>query len=235
MHSSIFTLVLRKNVSFCFKMTKTFNEWLKVSVVFFVFSMSIMYLPFVVLMSSFSIILGVSIGIMGHDEVSVIRNLVITMAFHQFFEGVGLGAVISYLQEQLRTVKVVGFAFIFSITMPIGICIGLAVANLESHDSKTHMLITGCFEAFSAGTLLYVGLVEMLAEQISSLELKSKHRRKLGLVLSFVFGMLAMALIALGEGDAHSHDHGSEHDHEHDHDAVYNASSVLSSMVRRLS
>ena len=172
---------------------------------------------------------------MGDDEESVLRNLVITMAFHQFFEGVGLGAVMSYLQEQLRTVKIVGFALIFSTTMPIGICIGLAVANLESRDTKTHELVTGCFEAFSAGTLLYVGLVEMLADQFSSPELKTKHTRRLGLVVSFIFGMLAMALIALGEGDHHGHDHGSELDHDHDHDALYNASSVLSTMLTRLS
>ena len=79
-------------------------------------------------------------GMMGHDdEVSTLRALVIAMTFHQFFEGVGLGAVMSSLRLKLGTVKVVVFALVFATTLSLGICIGLQWPIWRNRTTRTHI------------------------------------------------------------------------------------------------
>ena len=144
-----------------------------------------------------SIIIGISMGMMGPDQISTLQALLAVMIFHQFFEGVGLGAVMSYLRLKLGTAKVVVFALVFGTTLSIGICIGLVIAAVEPTETDTHTLITSCCNAIAAGTLLYVSLVEMLAEEFSSLELDSKPRLKLAMVGVFGCGVLVMAILAI--------------------------------------
>ena len=165
-------------------------------------------------------------GMMGPEETVTLRALVIAMTFHQFFEGIGLGAVFSSLRFKLGTVKIAIFSFLFATTMSVGICIGIAVASWQvSYDEDTHHLVTGCCEAIAAGTLVYVSLVEMLAEEFSNSELESRHTQKLGMVVSFGLGVLVMALLALGEAHGHGghgmaeHEHG-DHDSDHHNETI---------------
>jgi len=173
-----------------------------------------------------SVIIGVSMGMMGDDETVTLRALVIAMTFHQFFEGIGLGSVFSSLRLKLGTVKVAIFSFLFATTLSVGICIGIAVASWQvSYDEDTHHLVTGCCEAIAAGTLVYVSLVEMLAEEFSSSELESRHAQKQGMVVSFGLGVLVMALLALGEADGHGGHGMAEHDHD-GHDADHHNETI---------
>lgn len=145
-----------------------------------------------------SIIIGISMGMMGPDEVSTLRALLGAMVFHQFFEGVGLGAVMSYLRVKLGSAKVAVFALVFGTTLSIGIGIGMLIATLESSEqADAHVFTTSCCNAIAAGTLVYVSLVEMLAEEFSSSELEARHAQKLGMVVAFALGVLVMAILAI--------------------------------------
>ena len=48
---------------------------------------------------------------------------------------------------------------------PIGMAIGLGVRETYDPDSATALIVQGCLDSFSAGILLYTGLVELLAHE----------------------------------------------------------------------
>jgi len=144
-----------------------------------------------------SVIIGVSMGMMGPDEISPLRALIIAVVFHQFFEGIGLGAVLSYVRMKLGAFKVFMFAIIFGATISIGIAIGMGVSFLEEVDDHTHEFVTGCANSISAGTLIYVAMVEMMADEFSNQEIAMKMTQKFAMIGSFSFGVFVMAILAM--------------------------------------
>eukprot|EP01041_Mallomonas_annulata_P000977 gene977-1911_t len=142
-----------------------------------------------------SIIIGLSLGLMGEDEISSIQALTIAMAFHQLFEGVSLGVAIAPITAKLGTMKIIIFSVVFGTMLSIGIIIGILVSdNLDEH---THQMATGCLNAIAAGSLIYISLVEMLAEEFSNELLVSKHSQKFAMIGSFSFGVSFMAILAV--------------------------------------
>lgn len=147
-----------------------------------------------------SIIIGISLGVMGPSDVSTIRALIIAIAFHQFFEGIGLGAIISCVRAQLGPCKVQLFAVIFSITLPLGIAVGILISAHQSQESETHVFTTGCANALASGTLIYIALVEVLAEEFSPHDPVTANLRplqRLAMVLAFASGIAIMAILAI--------------------------------------
>ncbi|KAG8783394.1 high-affinity Zn(2+) transporter zrt1 [Serendipita sp. 411] len=53
----------------------------------------------------------------------------------------------------------------YCLTTPLGIAIGLAVQATYSPESATASIVSGVFDSFSSGILLYTGLVELLAHE----------------------------------------------------------------------
>lgn len=58
-----------------------------------------------------SVIIGISLGASGEAE--TVRPLVFAIAFHQFFEGMGLGGCIFQVHNNLPITKVT-FSFVYS-------------------------------------------------------------------------------------------------------------------------
>jgi solute carrier family 39 (zinc transporter), member 1/2/3 len=56
-------------------------------------------------------------------------------------------------------------ALAFALTLPLGVAIGLGVRNSYDPNSATANIVSGVFDAFSSGILLYTGLVELLAHE----------------------------------------------------------------------
>eukprot|EP00607_Mallomonas_marina_P008290 CAMPEP_0182419208 /NCGR_PEP_ID=MMETSP1167-20130531/3623_1 /TAXON_ID=2988 /ORGANISM="Mallomonas Sp, Strain CCMP3275" /LENGTH=315 /DNA_ID=CAMNT_0024593925 /DNA_START=111 /DNA_END=1058 /DNA_ORIENTATION=- len=144
-----------------------------------------------------SVIIGVSMGMMGPDEISPLRALIIAVVFHQFFEGIGLGAVLSYVRLQLGTMKVIIFVLIFGTTISIGIGIGMIISNAEYGNEDTQGFITGCANSISAGTLIYIAMVEMMAEEFANHKIMAKANQKFIMISSFSGGVIVMAILAM--------------------------------------
>ncbi|KAL5806114.1 hypothetical protein ACOSQ4_028847 [Xanthoceras sorbifolium] len=87
-----------------------------------------------------------------------IKPLVAALTFHQFFEGMGLGGCIS--QAKLKGGAVAIMVLFFSLTTLVGIGIGIGISNVYDENSPT---IKGVFNAASAGILIYMSLVDLLA------------------------------------------------------------------------
>jgi len=116
-------------------------------------------------------------------------TLFVVIIFHQMFEGLGLGSRLSQLQLPRKlswTLYLAGI--IYSIMTPLGIAIGLGLRNTYNGNSATANIVSGVLDAFSAGILLYTGLVELLGHEIL---LNPKMMKASNGKLAYVFACMA--------------------------------------------
>ncbi|KAI5282795.1 hypothetical protein KEM54_002583 [Ascosphaera aggregata] len=137
-----------------------------------------------------SVFIGLTLAVTSSDEFNV---LYVVLVFHQFFEGLGLGARLAgcpWPKGKEWTAYVLAAAF--SLTTPIAIAIGIGVRHSYPPNSNRTLMVEGIFNSISGGILLYTGLVELLAHEfIFSPHMKSAP-------LSEV--LCAFFLIAAGTG-----------------------------------
>lgn len=131
-----------------------------------------------------SVFIGLTLAVAG-DEFTI---LYIVLAFHQTFEGLGLGtrlALTPWPNNKQWLPWVLGMAFGF--TTPIAIGIGLGVRTSFMPGSPNTLIINGIFDSISAGILIYTGLVELMAHEFMFNEEMRKASIKTTL---FAFGCM---------------------------------------------
>ena len=117
-----------------------------------------------------SIFVGLTLAVAG-DE---FKTLYVVLVFHQTFEGLGLGARLASIpwpKKKKWTPYILAAAY--GVTTPIAIAIGLGVRNTYPPGSSTTLIVNGVFDSISAGILIYTGLVELMAHEVSA-ELNKK-------------------------------------------------------------
>jgi len=119
----------------------------------------VMILEFGVLLHSF--LIGLTLAVDPNFKV-----LLVVIIFHQAFEGLGVGTRLASLQlpAQYNWVPFVG-AFLYGITTPLGITVGLGIRSTYNPGSATASIVSGILDSLSSGILLYTGLVELLAHE----------------------------------------------------------------------
>ncbi|KAG2618642.1 zinc transporter 5-like isoform X1 [Panicum virgatum] len=140
-----------------------------------------------------SLIIGMSLG--ASDFPSTVRPLVPALTFHQLFEGIGLGGCI--VQAKFRLKSVVAMALFFSVTTPAGVAIGIAISSVYDETSPTALVVQGLLEAAAAGILVYMALVDILAEEFISARVQSRARLQLALNASLLLGAGLMSMLAI--------------------------------------
>ncbi|CAN6327897.1 unnamed protein product [Urochloa humidicola] len=140
-----------------------------------------------------SLIIGMSLG--ASDFPSTVRPLVPALTFHQLFEGIGLGGCI--VQAKFRLKSVVAMALFFSVTTPAGIAIGIGISSVYDETSPTALVVQGLLEAAAAGILVYMALVDILAEDFMSTRVQSRARLQLALNASLLLGAGLMSMLAI--------------------------------------
>ena len=138
-----------------------------------------------------SVLIGVDLGIT--TDYKTLRSLLIALCFHQFFEGIGLGAAIA--SARIRRRKAAIFATFFAFTTPIGVAIGIGVAHSYNPDSRNAQWTQGTLNSLASGILIYAGLVEMVVEDFSRCE-ATRPMKKVAMGLALLGGYGAMALLA---------------------------------------
>lgn len=139
-----------------------------------------------------SIIMGVSLGGMGSDEKGSIKVLMIAFSIHQFLEGISLGCAIS--SADLSTPKMTGLILFFICTLPIGIIIGIGIT---SEESMTSAVVEGVVNSIAAGILIYVSMVEMMAEEFGNELVRNNYLLKTQMIIGIVLGIAGMAVLAI--------------------------------------
>ncbi len=82
----------------------------------------------------------------------------------------------------------------FSISLPIGIIIGIGVRDNQTFDQE---VLAASASSIAAGSLLYSGFVEMISEDFHDAEVSSNMVLKLKMFLGVVVGVTAMAVLAI--------------------------------------
>ena len=142
-----------------------------------------------------SFIIGLTLGTTGD---SVYLPLLIAIVFHQVFEGMALGALISLLKFENPYSKIIMFIMYPTVT-PLGNVVGIAVRSYFNKNNSTTILIQGILGSISAGILFYNTYSELIASEINN----SSSFRKLSTFeknLSFFFmylGAAGMAVLAV--------------------------------------
>ncbi|KAK7393798.1 hypothetical protein VNO78_22362 [Psophocarpus tetragonolobus] len=139
-----------------------------------------------------SVIIGISVG--ASESPKTIRPLIAALTFHQFFEGMGLGSCITQANFKRLSITIMGL--FFALTTPVGIGIGIRITNYYEENSPTALIVEGIFDAASAGILIYMALVDLLAADFMNPRMQNSSRLRLGANISLLLGAGCMSVLA---------------------------------------
>ncbi|XP_058075758.1 zinc transporter 6, chloroplastic [Magnolia sinica] len=143
-----------------------------------------------------SVIIGVTLGM--SQNKCTIRPLVAALAFHQIFEGMGLGGCIA--QAGFSFAGTMYMCLMFSVTTPMGIILGMMVFQLTGYDdsSPNALIMEGLLGSFSSGILIYMALVDLIAVDFFHNKLMGSNQwMKKGSYVALVLGSASMSVLAL--------------------------------------
>ncbi|KAG6518230.1 zinc transporter 4, chloroplastic-like [Zingiber officinale] len=142
---------------------------------------------------SHSVIIGLSLGV--SQSPCTIKPLVVALSFHQFFEGFALGGCIA--QAQFKNAAATMMACFFAITTPAGIGVGATVASWYDGNSPRALVVEGLLDSMSAGILIYMALVDLIAADFLSQTMKCNVRLQVVCYLALFLGAGAMSAVAI--------------------------------------
>lgn len=141
-----------------------------------------------------SLLIGLTLVVAGD---SFFLTLFAVIIFHQMFEGMALGTCIAGLPAKRTSFAEKSImATAFALITPIGMAIGIGVLGSFNGNDKSTIVAIGTLDAFSAGILAWVGIVEMLARDWMHGQLlnSSIGRTMVGMV-SLLAGLILMSLL----------------------------------------
>lgn len=111
------------------------------------------------------------------------------------FEGLALGARIAAI-DNITKIQSILMPLAYAIITPLGMAIGIAVLDSFNGNDPSTIIAIGTLDAVSAGILLWVGLVGMLARDWLFGEMRAAGVLKIFLGLfALVSGMLVMSVL----------------------------------------
>lgn len=139
-----------------------------------------------------SVVIGLSLG--ASNNTCSIKGLIAALCFHQMFEGMGLGGCI--LQAEYKFLKKAIMVFFFSVTTPFGIALGLAMSSTYKENSPSALVTVGLLNASSAGLLIYMALVDLLAADFMGQRLQDSIKLQVKSYAAVLLGAGGMSLMA---------------------------------------
>ncbi|KAG2734367.1 hypothetical protein G9P44_002373 [Scheffersomyces stipitis] len=139
-----------------------------------------------------SVLIGVTLVVAGD---SYFITLFIVILFHQVFEGLALGARIAEIDNANIVTKMI-MAGLFAVITPVGMAIGIGVLNKFNGNDPSTIIALGTLDSFSAGVLIWTGILEMWAHDWIFGHLARAPLLKTGVALiSLVAGMILMSFL----------------------------------------
>ncbi|KAG2616906.1 zinc transporter 7-like [Panicum virgatum] len=142
---------------------------------------------------SHSVIIGLSLGV--SRSPCTIRPLVAALSFHQFFEGFALGGCIA--QAQFKNLSAVLMASFFAITTPAGIAAGVGLSTIYNPNSPRALVIEGILDSVSAGLLIYMSLVDLIAADFLGSKMTGSLRQQVMAYITLFLGAISMSSLAI--------------------------------------
>jgi zinc transporter 1/2/3 len=128
---------------------------------------------------------------------SFFGTLFAVIVFHQMFEGIALGTCIAGLPSaKVPFLSKACMATAFALITPVGMAIGIGVLQKFNGSDPSTLIAIGTLDAFSAGILAWVGVVEMLARDwMHGPLLHSSTVRALIAMTALISGMILMSVL----------------------------------------
>lgn len=86
--------------------------------------------------------------------------------------------------------------FFFSVTTPFGIALGMALSKTYKENSPTALITVGLLNASSAGLLIYMALVDLLAADFLGPKLQGSIKFQIKCYVAVLLGAGGMSLMA---------------------------------------
>ena len=99
-------------------------------------------------------------------------------------------------QAKFRFSTMAMMVLFFSVTTPVGIVLGIGISRIYHENGPTALIVEGVFDAASAGILIYMALVDLLAADFMNPRLQSSLRLQLGANISLLLGTGCMSFLA---------------------------------------
>ncbi|GIL58679.1 hypothetical protein Vafri_13673 [Volvox africanus] len=142
-----------------------------------------------------SFIIGLSLGV-NQTDIKEVRSLLIALAFHQWLEGISLASVLT--RGGFSVLKGAVMILTYSLTCPVGIAVGMAIAKTYDAESTKSRGIQGVFNGVSGGMLLYISLVQLVAEDMGRLVPgRDSAMNRMACFAAFCGGAASMCLLAV--------------------------------------
>lgn len=84
----------------------------------------------------------------------------------------------------------------FSLTTPSGIAIGIGISSIYNENSPTALLVQGFLLSASAGILIYMALVDLLAADFMNPKMLCNFRLQVGANFTLLLGASLMSVLA---------------------------------------
>lgn len=101
------------------------------------------------------------------------------------------------MQAAFKSGSAICMALFFSLTTPVGIAIGIGITNVYDDSSPTALVVQGMLNSVAAGILIYMALVDLLAQDFMNSKVQTNTRLFLGANVSLLLGASVMALLAI--------------------------------------
>lgn len=88
-------------------------------------------------------------------------------------------------------------ALFFSLTTPIEIAIEIGIANDYHENDQNSLIVEGIFNSASAGILIYMAIVDLLAADFMHPRMQGNGKLQLGANISLFLGAGLMSVLAI--------------------------------------
>lgn len=100
------------------------------------------------------------------------------------------------VQAKFKPQSVAIMIIFFSLTTPTGIAIGIGISKIYNESSPTALVVAGLLNSASAGILIYMALVDLLASDFMSSKMLGNFKLQLWANLTLLLGVCCMSLLA---------------------------------------
>lgn len=100
------------------------------------------------------------------------------------------------MQAKFKARSIVTMILFFCLTTPVGIAVGVGISRVYNENSPTALVVEGGLNSVAAGILVYMALVDLLAEDFMNPKVQSRGKLQLGINLSMLLGAGLMSMLA---------------------------------------
>ena len=100
------------------------------------------------------------------------------------------------MQAKFKSGTIAMMLVFFSLTTPFGIALGMGISKIYNENSPKAVVVEGILNSLSAGILIYMSLVDLLAADFMNPIMQRNIKLQMGSNLSLLLGVACMSLLA---------------------------------------